>query len=389
MNDVLSENFLSYGENFKTDPQGSNRDLRVQRFLFERSHKLHYCRALLSTLRKNSDIIFLMQTLPSSLKIGVIRGGISNKYDVSLLSGAHILEVLSETHRPLDIFISPDGIWHLNGIEKRPEQILKNVDVAWIALHGHFGEDGKIQEILHHHGVPYNGSEKYPSSLAVNKFLTKEHLKQIGIKTPTYAVVRQHDDLKNKAKEIFNSIPGPLTVKPVRAGSSQGIKVTKTYTELYSALYDILSERNDAIVEELITGKEAMVGVIDDFRNSKVYTLPPVEIRYGGKEMSETDFFGLDSKSSEESQEICPGNFSESEKREMETISRLVHEHLGLRHYSRSDFVVSPKRGVYFLEVNTLPSMTKKSLFPLSLKAVGTTVKDFVHHILLKTLNKK
>lgn len=329
-----------------------------------------------------------MQSIPNSLKIGVIRGGLSNEYDVSLLSGAHVLEVLSENYRPLDIFISQDGLWHLNGIEKRPEQILKNIDVAWIALHGHFGEDGKIQDILTQHGVPFNGSLKYPSSLAMNKFLTKEHLKQIGIKTPTYSLVRQTDDLKEKAKEIFNSIPAPHIVKPVRGGSSLGIKVTSTYKELYSALYDILSERNDALVEELISGKEATVGVIDDFRNAQVYSLPPVEIRYGGEKKNE-DFFNFESKYSGESHEICPGNFSEKEKKEMEEISKIVHQHLGLRHYSRSDFIVSPKRGVYFLEVNTLPGMTKNSLFPLSLKAVGASVKDFVHHIILKALNKK
>jgi len=325
-----------------------------------------------------------MQTLPSSLKIGVLRGGTSKDFDVSLLSGAHILEILSETHRPIDIFISRDGVWHMGGIEKSPLQILKNVDVVWNSLHG---EDHKIQELLNHHGVKYNGSDKYASSLSMNKYLAKEHLKQIGIKTPTYAIVRQHDDLKNKAKEIFNSIPGPLTVKSVRGGTSLGIKIVNTYLELYSALYDILSERSDALVEELITGREATVGVVEGFRDTYLYVLPPVEIKYGGeKKQKEVDFMDFE-PDEKESEEICPGNFSEKEKKEMEIMSRLVHDHLGLRHYSRSDFIVSPKRGVYFLEVNTLPSMTKNSLFPLSLKSVGSSVKDFVHHVLLKVLN--
>ncbi len=325
-----------------------------------------------------------MQTLPDSLKIGVIRGGTSSDYGVSLLSGAHVLELLSETHRPIDIFISRDGVWHMGGIEKSPVQILKNVDVVWNALHG---EDHKVQELLSHHGVKYNGSEKYASSLAMNNFLAKEHLNQIGIKTPTYAIVRQHDDLKNKAKEIFNSIPGPLTVKPVRGGTSLGIKVVNTYLELYSSLYDILSERSDALVEELITGREASVGVIEGFRNTDLYTLPPVEIKYGGeKKVKEVDFSDFD-ENEKDGEEICPGNFSEKEKKDMEIMSRLIHDHLGLRHYSRADFIVSPKRGVYFIKVNTLPSLKKNSLFPLSLKAVGANVKDFVHHILLKALN--
>jgi len=326
-----------------------------------------------------------MQTLPDSLKIGVLRGGTSPEYDVSLLGGAHILEVLNETHRPIDIFISKDGTWHMYGVEKSPTQILKNVDVVWNGLHGEFGEDGKVQEILNHHGVPYTGSEKYPSSIAMNKWLTKEHLKDLGVKTPTYIIVRQTDDLKEKAKEIFNSIPHPLIIKPVRGGSSLGIKTAENYIELYSALYDILSSESDALVEEYINGREATVGVIDDFREHKTYVLPPIEIKHGG----ENGIFDYDAKYGGESQELCPGNFTEKEKRELEALATVVHNHLRLRHYSRSDFIVSPKRGVYFLEVNTLPKMTKQSLLPLGLKSVGSSVKDFVHHVLKLTLNKR
>lgn len=333
-----------------------------------------------------------MQTLPDSLRIGVIRGGPSSEYDVSLQSGAHILELLSETHRPIDIFISKDGTWHMHGIEKSPEKILKNVDVVWNALHGEYGEDGKVQEILAHHGVKFNGAEKYPSALAMNKWLTKEHLKKFGIKTPTYALVRQTDDLKERSKEIFSSIPGPLVVKPVGGGSSIGIKIVNNYIDFYNALYEVLSSESDALIEEFIVGREATVGVIENFRDSKTYVLPPIEIKYGGensnKEMG-VDFWDYESKYGGESQEICPGNFNAKEKREMEALSALVHDHLGLRHYSRSDFIVSPKRGIYFLEVNTLPGFTKNSLFPLALKSVGSSVKDFVHHVLLLSLNGK
>ncbi len=331
-----------------------------------------------------------MQTLPSSLKIGVIRGGPGEDYDTSLLSGAHVLEVLNETHRPIDIFISKDGTWHMQGVEKSPEKILKNVDVVWNGLHGEFGEDGRIQEILNHSGVKYTGSEKYPSAIAMNRWLTKEHLKQIGVKTPTYALVRQTDELKEKAKEIFGSIPSPLIVKPVKGSSALKIKLASTYLELYNALYDVLSEVSDALVEEYVTGKKASAGVIDNFRNNKIYSLPPVEVRYGGeksKKAEDGDIFDLHSKFKGESEEICPGNFTEKEKRELEALASAVHSHLGLRHYSRSDFIVSPKRGVYFIEVSTLPSMTKKSIMPLAIKSVGASIKDFVHHVLLLAMN--
>lgn len=325
-----------------------------------------------------------MQTLPDSLRIGVIRGGPSSEYEVSLKTGGHVLEILSETHRPIDIFISKDGVWHMGGLEKSPEKILKNVDVVWNGLHGEFGEDGKIQEILSSHGVRYTGSEKYPSSITMNKWLTKEHLKSLGIRTPVYELVRQTDNLKEKAKEIFNSIPHPLIIKPVRGGSSLGIKIVDNYVDLYKALYEILSEESDALVEEYIKGKEATVGIIDNYRNQKLYSLPPIEIRHKSKD----GYFDFDSKYSGEAEEICPGNFSQSEKKEIETLATLIHQHLGLRHYSRSDFIVSPKRGIYFLEVNSLPGLTKESLIPKALHSVGSSTKDFIHHILLLALNK-
>src|SRR4051812_28058000 len=110
-----------------------------------------------------------MTTLPSSLRIGVLRGGPSPEYDASLKTGGHVLKYLNETHKPLDIFISKDGTWHVQGIERKPERILKQVDVVWNALHGLYGEDGGVQEILNHHGVPYTGSDRMASAVAMNK----------------------------------------------------------------------------------------------------------------------------------------------------------------------------------------------------------------------------
>jgi D-alanine-D-alanine ligase len=92
--------------------------------------------------------------------------------------------------------------------------------------------------------------------------------------------------------------------------------------------------------------------------------------------------FDYDAKYSGESQEICPGNFSSEEEEELEKLAALAHKALNLSHYSRSDFIVSPNRGVYFLESNTLPGLTKESLLPKALEAVGVSVKEFLHHVL-------
>ena len=137
-----------------------------------------------------------------------------------------------------------------------------------------------------------------------------------------------------------------------------------------SSLESALSEHGDILAEEYISGREATCGVIDGFRGKEIYTLPPVEIIH----LSTND--------------ICPGNFSISEKKEIERLSSLVHKTLGLRHYSNSDFILSPRRGIYFLEVNSLPGMTENSLIPKSLTAVGVSVREFLHHIISLALKR-
>ncbi len=325
-----------------------------------------------------------MNNLSRSLHIGVIRGGPSSEYEVSLQTGGNVLKTLSETHSPVDIFISRDGKWHINGVERSPERILKNIDVVFNALHGEYGEDGGVQEILVHHGVPFTGSERYPSAIAMNKWMTKERAKAIGIKTPLAMLVRREDSINEKAREIWSAMPHPFIVKPTCGGSSIGVYIANTFKELVSSLEKVLEIHGSAVVEEYITGKEATCGVIDNFREQKLYALPVVEIIPPKK----SKFFDNESKYNGQSREVCPGNFSAEEKTEMEKISKEIHEVLGLRHYSRSDFIVSPRRGIYFLEVNTLPGLTKESLLPKSLQAVGVSFIDFIHHVLGLALNR-
>lgn len=311
-----------------------------------------------------------------SLKVGVLRGGPSNEYDVSLKTGANVLKHLLTICRPVDIFISKEGLWHVQGQVKSPEKILRQVDVVWNALHGKFGEDGQVQAFLDSHGVKYTGSGRMSSSISMNKFLTKKEALEANVKTPLHLLVRSDDDYFQKAKDSIQTFPFPVVVKPVSGGSSQGVAIVKNVPDLVFHLQNILNDGGSALVEEYIAGKEATCGVIDNFRNSKTYVLPPVEI------LHKSSFFDYDSKYSGQSKEICPGNFSKVEKDEIERMSSLIHQKLGLSHYSRSDFIVHPKRGVYFLEVNSLPGMTKESLLPKSLEAVGVSMKEFISHIL-------
>ena len=131
------------------------------------------------------------------------------------------------------------------------------------------------------------------------------------------------------------------------------------------------------LVEEYIKGREATVGVIDDFRGEKTYALMPVEII----PPPEHSFFNYEAKYGGKSIERVPGNFTQEEKNELTNTARAVHEGLGLSHYSRSDFILSP-RGLYFLEVNTLPGLTDESLLPKAVAAIGSRLPDFLEHVL-------
>jgi D-alanine-D-alanine ligase len=324
-------------------------------------------------------------TLPSSLRIGVLRGGPSPEYDVSLKTGGHVLEQLSKTHQPFDIFISKDGTWHMHGIPRSPDRILKHLDVVWNGLHGAYGEDGTVQGILSQFGIPFTGSDRFSSAIAMNKALAKERLAAAGAKVPVHAIVREGEDASSRSREIFSSLPHPFVVKPVRGGSSVGVSIVRTPAELVQSIQDIHASGSAAIVEEYIEGREATCGVVDSFRGKDIYALPVVEIIAP----QHKEFFDYEAKYGGQSREVCPSGFSDADKKEMERVAALAHKTLGLRHYSRSDFIIHPRRGIYFLETNSLPGLTSESLLPKSLAAVGVSSSEFIHHVLRMALEKR
>jgi D-alanine-D-alanine ligase len=171
----------------------------------------------------------------------------------------------------------------------------------------------------------------------------------------------------------------------VSGGSSVGTAIAKTLLELESAIDDALQYSDQALIEEFIFGREATCGVVDNFRNESIYSLLPVEIR----KPSNATFFDYDAKYSGKSEEICPGNFTAVEKEMIQKIAKEAHKALGLRHYSRSDFIIHPKRGIYILETNTLPGLTSESLLPKSLQAVGCSLSDFFDHLIKLALEGK
>lgn len=312
-------------------------------------------------------------------RVAVLRGGPSEEYEVSMQTGKGVLEALSKKNiYTVDVVINKQGGWLVHGFERPPQSILSVIDVVFIALHGTYGEDGTVQRLLDRLGIPYTGSRAYPSSVALNKLLTKEQLKNAGIKmAPHLKIRREGTDIARTAMTIESLFGPEYVIKPINSGSSIGTRMASGVGELTLALREALRDREEVMVEERIRGREATVGIVERFRDRDFYRLPAIEIIPPSK----TDYFSADVKYTGETEELCPGRFSRVEKSQLEEAAYLVHKNLELSQYSRSDFIVSPK-GVYFLEVNTLPGLTAASLVPKALQAVGCSYEDFVWHLI-------
>ena len=316
--------------------------------------------------------------------VGVLRGGPSREHEVSLKSGAAILAALPEERFVArDIYIDKNGAWHERGRPTTPERVLRQIDVALIGLHGEYGEDGEVQKLLERFGVPYAGADSFGSYLAMHKLMAKMRVKESGLLTPESRFIEDVGDSESATHDIIHTFSQPVVVKPVGWGSSVGVSVVGGFAPVLAAIERLFADGAPSVlVEELIRGKEATVGVVENLRGEELYVLPPVEIV-----PPEDDFFSYDAKYSGKTREIVPGNFSRVAAEELRRAAKVAHRALGLRHYSRSDFIVSPK-GVYYLETNTLPGLTGESLLPKSLAAVGVPLPDFLGHLVNLALSR-
>lgn len=289
--------------------------------------------------------------------VGVLRGGPSREYDISLKSGAAVLEHLdTDKYQPRDIFVDRSGAWHVHGVAVEPEKALKGIDVAFNAMHGEYGEDGRLQRELDRFGVPYTGSDAFASALSYNKHHTKDAIQKAGLKVPYSTVIdlesAQDGEIEALAQKLFRSFPQPSVVKPTTGGSSHAVAIATSYHGLEHALRQAAAHSPKILVEEYISGKDASVGVIENFRGEEVYALIPT-----------------------------PNTFTYEEKGRLAELARAAHQALGLSHYSDSDFVVS-KRGIYYLETNALPKLHKESKLAGALAYVGASLTHFIDHVI-------
>jgi D-alanine-D-alanine ligase len=317
--------------------------------------------------------------MKNSLKkrVAVLRGGPSSEHHFSISSGKHVLANLdSEKFIPVDIYIDKSGAWHLDGVAASPYAALQFIDVVFNSMHGEYGEDGTVQGLLEEIGIPYNGTSTFGSSMAIDKHKTALILAKNGIQTPKSHVLRPNSkNIEKAVAELWRTMQHPLIVKPVASGSSVALDLTRDFHHFENAVNKILNSGHAALVQEYIKGREVSVSIIEDMRGEDLYAAVPVAIKYNSKV-----FDNVTKKSGDFHVEPMK-NFSSVERELVMRIAKHIHKDLGLRHYSRSDFIISDK-GIYLLDVNTLPGLTKKSLLPGALKESGISIKDFLTHII-------
>lgn len=321
----------------------------------------------------------------SKIRVGVMRGGLGSEYHVSLRTGGNVIASLPrDVYEVHDILITNAGEWHIDGVPTTPARLLQQVDVIFNALHGEFGEDGKVQRILEDFKMPYTGSTAIPSAIGMNKDLSKRYFSAVGINVPQGIVAGRGEEVSDVlARVVGAEIKAPYVVKPMTGGSSIGLSLVHDRKDLIPAIEKALAHSEKAIIEEYVRGREVTVGVVDSANGSGAYATPPLEIL-----LPEGVLFDYDQKYKNPAHPVGPARLRDTEQRALEEAALRAHSHLGARHYARYDFILTDD-GPCLLEANTLPSLTQTSLLPKSLELHGLSMPDFLDYVVTLALQKK
>jgi D-alanine-D-alanine ligase len=290
-------------------------------------------------------------------KIGVLMGGLSAEREVSLNSGRAVLAALtSQGYDAVGIDVDRNLAHRLSE---------EGVEVAFIALHGRFGEDGSVQGLLEMMGIPYTGSGVLASALAINKVYSKVIFRSAGLLVAPYQVVR-------RGEQLNLSHPLPVVVKPSQEGSSVGVSIVREQGQMEKALADAFSYDNEVLVERFIDGREVQVGILDGKAMGAIEIVP------------KNEFYDFEAKyTAGMAEHILPARLPAAIYADVLKAGEKAHAALGCDCYSRVDFLVTAAGECYILEVNTLPGMTDLSLLPEIARGSGIEFGPLVERILM------
>jgi len=340
-------------------------------------------------------------------QIAVVMGGPSAEHEVSLKSGTEVLRYIDRVqyriravvinNRKEFFFCNCEGSTLPTDADlAHPETsplmqgpynaasaaaVWEGCDVAFLALHGSFGEDGVFQGYLESVGLPYTGSGVYASAVAMNKITSKYLYQQNGIPVAPSLNFGKHLPL-HTVSYIAEHVGFPCFVKCPQSGSSRLMGRASTMAELQSLLNEYTPYAPEIMVEKSITGIEFTCGVLDD-EAGVPYALPPIEIR------PKDTFFTFNAKyTTGASEEIVPAPYSAEVLKRIQDIALGAHYACGCRGLSRTDMIMDGE-AFYVLETNTLPGLTANSLIPKAYKAVGGTYSGLIDLIIKQALSVK
>ncbi len=283
-------------------------------------------------------------------------GGLSPEREVSIITGNSVVTAINRKGlNALPIYVD-----HNIGETLKSDPI----DLAFIALHGSFGEDGCIQGLLEYFKIPYTGAGVMGSALAYDKLKSKEILKFHGIPTANYEVF-------HKNKKVFRNLDLPVVVKPINQGSSLGVTIVREKEQWESALENAFTYSQEVIVEEFIEGKLLAIGM------NGVKPMPIVHIR------PKSGFYDYEAKyTSGKTEYICPADIGEDEADRCRKTATQVFQLLRGRGFPRVDVILDDHGIPQVLEMNTIPGMTPNSLLPMAAQKMGLEFDDLVVEIL-------
>ena len=307
--------------------------------------------------------------------VGVICGGFSSEFEISVLSAKNIQENFPDEFNACLVYLQKDGWFveldggkvELNPVDFTFNNGTKKIDIAIVYIHGDPGENGKVQAYLEMINVPYVNSGPLASQLSFDKWFCNKFLEGFGYKVAkSEYLTKANQNLDSDS--IIAELGLPLFVKPCDSGSSYGIAKVKEKDQLQIAVDGAFAEGETVILEAFLDGTEVTCGLYRD--ESGVCALPLTEI------VTENDFFDFEAKYQGLSQEITPARIDNDITLEIQKISKEIYELLNLRSLARIDFMIVGSEP-FVIEVNTTPGFSNESIVPKMIIAEGISMKDF------------
>ncbi len=309
---------------------------------------------------------------PQQCNVAVIAGGKSGEREISLASGEGARAALEEVGFQVTM-IDPASKEDLKRLIDGP------FDVAFLCLHGNYGEDGTMQGFLEIIGLPYTGSDVWSSALAMDKSKSKLYYEKAGIPTPPSITLHAGDAYDVDA--LIETLGEHCVVKPGTAGSALGVFMVEGAEELKKAIKDAFEIDNEIIVERYVEGTELTVSVID--KDDHQEALPIIKI------VPANDFYDYEAKYAPGgSQHICPAPLSDEITAMVQDYAVRAHQVLSCKGLSRSDFILEDDQSCWILETNTIPGMTETSLLPDAARAAGMTFPELCQLLIEVALKK-